>query len=160
MPRDQSRATLLAFVAAVRAAAPLEPHLAADATFSALATGRVIRGRAAVAAFIRTFYGGAFAARGRVDVALIDADGRLQLDLHLAGKHVGEFMGIPATGRRIHVRCALACEARGGEVVAITGRLPVDQLLAQLQSPAEQTACHTRGASCGPVHGRPPGRAK
>jgi predicted ester cyclase len=132
MPCDQDRATLLAFVDAVRGDAPLEPHLAADATFTALATGQVVRGRAAVAAFIRTFYRGAFHARGLVKAALLDAD-RLLLDLDLVGTHVGAFMGIPATGRRIHVRCALVCEVSGGEVIAITGRMPVDQLLAQLR---------------------------
>src|SRR5262245_25097038 len=51
VPRAQTRATLLAFVAAVRAADAFERHLAADATFTARATGQVIRGRAAVAAF-------------------------------------------------------------------------------------------------------------
>jgi hypothetical protein len=43
------------------------------------------------------------------------------------------FLGIPATGRRIAVRCRLACEARCDEVVVIVGHLPIDQLLAQLQ---------------------------
>jgi hypothetical protein len=133
MPSDQDRATLLAFMADVADHAPLEPHLAADATFSALATGQVIRGRAAVAAFIRSFYRGAFHAHGQLNAVVFDADHRLLLDLDLAGTHVGELMGIPATDRRFRVRCTLVCEARGGEVVAITGRLPVDQLLAQLQ---------------------------
>ena len=110
MPADQTRATLLAFVAAVRDDAPLEPHLAADATFTALATGRVIRGRAAVAAFIRDFYRGAFHARGQLNAALFDADDRLVLDLDLVGTHVGAFMGIPATGRRS--ACAAASPAR------------------------------------------------
>jgi hypothetical protein len=124
LPCDQTRATLLAFVAAVGAA---------DAIFTALATGRLIRVRAAVAAFIRTFYEDAFAARGRVDLAPFDAHGRLVIDLRLAGTHVGAIMDIPATGRRIAVRRRLACGARGGEVVAITGHLPIDQFLAQLR---------------------------
>jgi predicted ester cyclase len=133
VPSDQDRATLLAFVKAVGSPAPLEPHLAADATFRALATGQVIRGRTAVAAFIRSFYHGAFAARGQLSAVVFDAADRLLLDLDLAGTHVGDFMGIPATGRRFRVRCQLACEARGGEIVAIAGHMPVDQLLAQLQ---------------------------
>jgi hypothetical protein len=66
----------------------------------------------------------------------MEGDDRLLLDLHIVGKHVGEFMGIPSTGRWIGVRCRLACEARGDEVVAITGHLPVDQLLAQIRGEA------------------------
>ena len=75
----------------------------------------------------------AFAVHTGIDMAVMGADDRLLVDLHIVGRHVGEFMGIPATGRWVGVRCRLACEARGGEVVAIAGRLPIDQLLAQLQ---------------------------
>src|SRR5690349_12548256 len=92
---DQTRTTLLAFVAAVGTGTPLEPHLAADATFTALVTGQVIRGRAAIADFVRTFSGGAFATHCRVNLAIFDNGGRLVIDLNLTGTHVGEFRGIP-----------------------------------------------------------------
>jgi hypothetical protein len=130
VPIDQTRAPLIAFLADV-ARRPLERHLAADVTFVAVATGRVYRGRAAVAAFIRTFHGGAFDARGRVKTVLVSGR-RAEIELDLIGKHTGAFRGLAATGRTIDVPCRLALEVRHGRIAAIVGELPIDRLLRQL----------------------------
>src|SRR4051794_25863764 len=83
---DRTRARLLAFMDEVARRGPLERHLAADVTFTALATGARVAGREAVARFIRTFCGDAFESRGRVKVALV-LDGQAWLELDFIGTH-------------------------------------------------------------------------
>jgi hypothetical protein len=138
VPIDQTRATLIAFIATVARRGRLERHLAADVTFAAVATGQFIYGRAAVARFIRTFHGGAFNARTRVKASLVNGQ-RVVLELDLVGTHTGEFLGVAATGRPIDVPCTLAFEVRDGMIGAMAGYLPIGSLLEQIGGTALAT---------------------
>jgi steroid delta-isomerase-like uncharacterized protein len=76
---------------------------AEDAVFHVMALGEPFHGRAAIGAFLATLYGGAFTDT-HVEIRTLLADGnRVVLEFVYNGTNTGEFMGSPATDRRIRV---------------------------------------------------------
>ena len=77
-------------------------YLAEDAVFIDTATGQRHEGRDAVAEMLHWIYHVAFDARAE-DHRLIVGEGTAALEATFAGRHIGEFAGIPATGRTVRV---------------------------------------------------------
>jgi predicted ester cyclase len=77
-------------------------YLAEDAVFIDTATGQRYEGRDAVAEMLHWIYHVAFDARAE-DLKLIVGEGTAALEARFVGRHVGEFAGIPATGRTVRV---------------------------------------------------------
>ena len=76
--------------------------LAEDVIFTLLATGDTARGPEAVREMLEELAHGAFDARAESRNMLLD-DGHAVWEGHLIGKHIGEFAGIPATGKEVCV---------------------------------------------------------
>lgn len=76
--------------------------LADDVLFTVMATGQEARGHEAVLGLLNHFYHGAFEATA-VPRNMLYADGKAAGEWDLAGKHTGEFAGVPATGKEVHV---------------------------------------------------------
>jgi steroid delta-isomerase-like uncharacterized protein len=75
--------------------------VAEDATFVNVAAGDEVTGREAIAEMLEYFYRIAFDARAEI-TNLICGDGKAAAEASVTGKHVGEFAGVPATGRDVH----------------------------------------------------------
>jgi steroid delta-isomerase-like uncharacterized protein len=76
---------------------------AEDAVFHIMALDEPFRGRAAIGEVLASLYGGAFT-ETHVEYRTIVADGsRVVLEFVYNGTNTGEFMGMPATDRRIRV---------------------------------------------------------
>ena len=137
MSTEHAHETVTAFLRDLGQRGPFARHLAADVTFTALDTGRVIAGRAAVERFIRCFKEGAFDARARITFVVADA-GLLLLEGEFAGTHIGDFRGVAATGRAVRVPIRLLFTVRDGAITAMRGHLPTDQIMRQIgAAPAE-----------------------
>lgn len=76
--------------------------MAEDVVFTVMATGQAHRGRDGVLQMLTYFYHLAFAA-GAESSNLIFADGQAVWEGDFVGKHIGEFAGIPATGKQVRV---------------------------------------------------------
>lgn len=76
--------------------------LADDVVFTIMGTGQEHRGREAVAAMLQSFYHVAFEARVETKNSVY-ADGQAAVEWDFIGKHIGEFAGIPATGKEVRV---------------------------------------------------------
>lgn len=77
-------------------------HLAEDAAFIDTATGQRYEGRDAVAEMLHWIYHVAFDARAE-DLKLIVGEGTAAVEGLFVGRHIGEFAGMPATGRTVRV---------------------------------------------------------
>ncbi len=76
--------------------------LAEDVEFTLMDTGQQVVGPEAVLQMLNYFYHVAFEATAEPN-NLIVADGQAVLEAYFTGRHIGEFAGIPATGRDVRV---------------------------------------------------------
>jgi predicted ester cyclase len=77
-------------------------YLAGDAVFIDTATGQRYEGRDAVAEMLHWIYHVAFDARAE-HLHLIVGEGTAAVEGVFVGQHIGEFAGMPATGRTVRV---------------------------------------------------------
>src|SRR2546422_11762391 len=73
-----------------------------DTVFTILGTGQVSRGPQEIVGMLQYFYHIAFDATANTTNIVI-ADGRAVLEADFVGKHIGDFGGIPATGKQVNV---------------------------------------------------------
>ena len=76
--------------------------MAEDVVFTIMATGQENHGREAVQGMLNYFYHIAFDAKAITHVTLI-GDNNAMVEGDFVGKHIGEFAGIPATGKDVNV---------------------------------------------------------
>ena len=76
--------------------------MADDVIFTIMSTGAEHRGREGVMAMLNYFYRVAFDATAAIRVTLF-GEANAMVEADFIGKHIGEFGGIPATGRTVHV---------------------------------------------------------
>lgn len=106
--------------------------LSDEAVFKIMATGQEHRGRAAVDAMFQYFYGGgAFEARAEQRTRIV-SDDQAAIEADLVGRHVGEFAGVPATGKDVRVPLAVHYDLRDGEIVEGRVYFEVPAFLAQV----------------------------
>ena len=128
----RTRAVIDAYLDALVGGGDYGAHLAEDATLTAMETGEVSRGRAAVVGLIDFLHRRAFAASPVVRSVTVDA-GRAALEADFAGTHVGEFAGVAPTGKAVRVPYAVAYDLAGDRIAALRLYLPTDALLRQLR---------------------------
>jgi len=76
--------------------------MAGDVVFTIMATGQEHRGRDGVAGMLQYFYHIAFDADVHTRVTLF-GENNAMTEGDFVGKHIGEFAGVPATGKQVHV---------------------------------------------------------
>jgi steroid delta-isomerase-like uncharacterized protein len=76
--------------------------MAPDVVFTHMATGDEHRGPDGVAGMLHFIYHVAFDARAETR-NLVVADGQAVLEADFVGTHIGEFAGVPATGKSVRV---------------------------------------------------------
>lgn len=97
MTIEQTRAIIEPYVASH------DPqYLAADAVFTDLSSGQTHEGREAIAGMLHYVYHVAFDAHAQ-QVSVTIGEGQATLEALFIGRHIGEFAGIPATGREVSV---------------------------------------------------------
>lgn len=83
--------------------------LAPDVSYTIAATGEEIDGREGVAEMLSVFYEDVFDASAEI-TGTYYGDGFAVEEFVLRGKHVGEFNGMPATGRTVEMPACLVVE--------------------------------------------------
>jgi steroid delta-isomerase-like uncharacterized protein len=117
-------------------AAYLENHgdpslLAENAVFTDMGTGEEYRGRDGIAQSLEYFYHQAFEARPEVHSTVI-ADGHAVAEGEFIGRHIGDFAGIPATGREVRVPICVAYDVEGAKITRARIYLLANVLMQQL----------------------------
>ncbi len=109
--------------------------MAEDVVFTVMATGQEFRGTAAVAGMLTYFYHGVFEATAE-ERTLVIGDGHAIGEWDFVGIHVGEFAGVPATGRHVSVPLAVAYDLADGRITRGRVYFEIPAFLAQVGAPA------------------------
>src|SRR5688572_21112508 len=84
-------------------------YIAEDAVFHNMATGEENRGREAIGEMLHYLYHIAFDAKAET-VNTIITENSAMLEGYFTGTHIGEFAGIPATGKQVRVPLVVTYE--------------------------------------------------
>lgn len=105
--------------------------MAEDVVFTHMATGDEHRGPAAVRRMLDYVYRQAFDARADIRSRLV-GEQQAMLEADLVGKHIGEFAGIPATGRSVRVPFCVIYDLAGGKIVRARVYMELPVMMRQL----------------------------
>lgn len=112
-------------------------YIAEDAVFRNLSTGQEHKGRAEIGAMLHMMYHVAFDARAEVTNFIITED-KAMFEGFFRGKHIGEFMGTPATNREVNVPLCVTYDLKEGLIkegrIYFLGTVLMEQLGIALQS--------------------------
>jgi len=89
--------------------------MAPDVVFTSMATGDEHRGVEALAGMLHYIYHVAFDARAETK-SMIFADNQAVLEADFVGTHIGEFAGVAATGKTVHVPLCVVYDLEGGSI--------------------------------------------
>ena len=113
MSTDQTRAVIEQYVRAEHGDVSL---MADDVVFRIMATGDEHRTPQGVKGMLDWFYHLAFDARAELRNMVV-GEGIAVLEADFVGRHVGEFAGVPATGKDVRVPLAVIYDVRGDRIV-------------------------------------------
>ena len=113
MTVEQTRKVIDAYVAAEHGDVSM---MAPDVVFRIMATGDEHRTPQGVKGMLDWFYHVAFDARAETKHMVV-GEGIAVLEADFVGRHIGEFAGVPATGKDVRVPLAVIYELRDDQVV-------------------------------------------
>ena len=102
-----------------------------DVVFTVMATGQENHGPEAVLGMLTYFYHIAFDASATTRALLLDED-HAAVEGDFVGKHIGEFAGIPATGKDVRVPLCVIYDLANGEITQGRVYFEMPALMAQL----------------------------
>lgn len=130
-----ARAVVEAYTETLAAGGPFEQYFADDVTFDMVGAPMSLRGRDEVAAGIRAAHFEVFdSAVEFVSLVVDDGGTKGAFEAIFAARHIGEFAGIPATGRDVRVPYSVHCDLADGHISALRAYGLLPGLLAALGS--------------------------
>ncbi|HUR95420.1 MAG TPA: ester cyclase, partial [Gemmatimonadales bacterium] len=118
--------------------------MAEDVVFTNMATGDEHRGPEAIRQLLDYMYRQAFDATAEIR-SRICCENQAVLEAVFVGKHIGEFAGIPATGRSVRVPLCVVYDLESGRITQARVYLELPVLLRQLGQTAAAPAASTAG---------------
>lgn len=109
----------------------LGPVMAEDVEFTVMGTGEVFKGPEAVQGMLHYFYSIAFDAQPEIK-EVVYGENMASAEFDLVGKHVGDFGGIPATGKDVRVPLCVNYNLEGGKIKRARVYFEMPVLLEQL----------------------------
>jgi steroid delta-isomerase-like uncharacterized protein len=125
-----------AYVEVLLARGDYQRFFSDDIAFEVAGTDQQARGPEATEQAIRFLHEVAFDAVPEVANVLVDDHGAAA-EAMFVGTHVGEFAGIPATGRAVRVPYSVFYDVDAGRITALRIYMSMDHLLSQIHTPAE-----------------------
>jgi predicted ester cyclase len=115
---DSGRATMDAYLQALVSGGDFAEFFAEDITIDIVGSGQTGQGRAMVEGMIRYFHEQAFDAHLELK-AMIVRDRSAALEAEFVARHIGEFGGIPPTGRAVRVPYSVHYDLDNGRIKAL-----------------------------------------
>ncbi len=106
--------------------------MAEDVVFTTMATGEEHRGPEAVRRMLDHVYHGAFEATAHIR-SRICSERQAVLEADFVGTHIGEFAGIPATGRKVRVPLCVVYDLDADKITRARVYLELPVMLRQLR---------------------------
>ena len=107
--------------------------VADDAVFTVMGSGFEAKGKEAIGHLIHYFYEQAFEARADTS-NLVIGEGRATLEADFTGRHIGEFAGIAATGKEVHVPLCIVYGLEDQKIIQAHIYFEMDALRRQLDA--------------------------
>jgi steroid delta-isomerase-like uncharacterized protein len=108
--------------------------MADDVVFTVMASWQEAHGPEGVLGLLNYFYHVAFDATAENTIEVIE-DGKAVWDGYFVGKHIGEFAGVPATGKEVRVPLCVVYELEDAQIKQARIYFEMPVLLQQLGVP-------------------------
>jgi steroid delta-isomerase-like uncharacterized protein len=131
MSVESTRETMLRYINSAHSDVSM---MADDVVFTIMATGQEHHGRDGVMGMLTYFYHIAFDAAATTRVALF-GEGNAMVEGDFVGKHIGEFAGIPATGKDVRVPLCVVYDLENDQIKHGRVYFEMPALLQQLGIP-------------------------
>ena len=110
-------------------------YLADDATFTDVTSGQSWTGREAIGGMLDWMYHSVFNAAVEDPRLIFGADGRAAaVEMTFAGRHTGEFAGLPPTGRDVRVPLIVIYDLADGRITGARVHFNVASFMAQVST--------------------------
>src|SRR5215467_2311890 len=139
MSIERTRQTLTTYLDDLMSFGDFARSFTDDVTVTFMGTDRVITGREAARSTITFVHQQAFRTHITAGV-MVYGDTNAILEARFSGTHIGEFEGVPATGREVDVPYAVAYDLRGDRISALRLYFPLDLLMRQIAGAAQPAA--------------------
>jgi steroid delta-isomerase-like uncharacterized protein len=138
MSAEQVRETMQGYVTALLDRGDYGRFFAESIEVSIVGTDQRASGPQAAEQLIRFMHEVAFDAQPELSGLVVD-DGGAAAEAKFVGTHVGEFAGVPASGRTVRVPYSVFYEVRDGKITSLRLYMSLDELLRQIgqAQPAE-----------------------
>ncbi len=110
--------------------------IADDAVFTVMGTGEEARGRPAIGQMLEDLYQTAFDARAELRNMVVD-DGVAMAEYRFVGRHIGEFLGVRATGVAVDLPFCVAYDVENGTIVEARIYFEMEALRKELEKGAQ-----------------------
>jgi steroid delta-isomerase-like uncharacterized protein len=108
--------------------------MAEDVVFTVMASGQEAHGPEGVLGSLNHFYHVAFDATAENTIEIVE-NGKVVWDGYFVGKHIGEFSGVPATGKQVRVPLCIVYELEDEQIKKARVYFEMPVLLQQLGVP-------------------------
>jgi steroid delta-isomerase-like uncharacterized protein len=102
-----------------------------DVTWTTVGSDQELQGREPVRDFLIWMHTQAFDAHPKVKT-LVAGDGQAALEADFLGTHIGEFFGMPATGRSVQVPYCVVYDLNDDKIAALRAYIPMELFAQQL----------------------------
>jgi steroid delta-isomerase-like uncharacterized protein len=108
--------------------------MAPDVVFRVMATGQEFRTPEGVLGMLNWFYHGAFEAAAN-ETNRVVSEGKVAVEADFVGRHIGEFAGVPASGKDVSVPLAVVYDLIDGRITEGRVYFETPAFLAQVGAP-------------------------
>ena len=133
MSVEATSKTMQSYLDALVARGDFADYFTDDVTSTTIGTGQNIRGREPVRDFITWLHTQAFDAHPKVKT-LVAGEQQAALEADFVGTHIGEFVGMPATGRSVTVPYCVVYDLREDKIAALRIYMPMELFSQQLSA--------------------------
>jgi steroid delta-isomerase-like uncharacterized protein len=123
--------TIRSYLDALLARGNFADYFIDEVTWTTVGAGQEVQGRQSVRDFLIWMHTQAFDAHPKVET-LVVGDGQAALEANFVGTHTGEFLGMAATGKSVHVPYCVVYDLRDDKIAALRAYIPMDLFTRQL----------------------------
>jgi steroid delta-isomerase-like uncharacterized protein len=131
MSVEATAAIMRSYLDALLARGEFADYFTDDVTWTTVGTEQRMQGREPVRDFLVWMHSQAFDARPKVKTLVVD-DGQAALEADFIGTHIGEFLGMAATGKSVQVPYCVVYDLRDDKIAALRAYIPMELFAQQL----------------------------
>jgi steroid delta-isomerase-like uncharacterized protein len=133
MSVEATTKTMRTYLDALLARGDFADYFSEEVTWTTIGIQQTMQGRQPVRDFLIWMHTQAFDAHPKVKT-LVVGDGHAALEADFVGTHIGEFLGMPATGKPVDVPYCVVYDLQDDKITALRAYIPMDLFAQQLLS--------------------------